>query len=153
MRGFRVRVPLEDEIVLDRLLDDAFAPGRSRTAPLSAARVRARVAWERPADGGLRGLALFGRLAETSLAVGMTALLFTATLGGVAPEAETVQSDGGSEYVTRVTAPLDERRFLRLLRIGRSAPVADDVDPATALRPDPTEGEPVVAPERQGLLR
>jgi hypothetical protein len=154
VRGFRTRVPLEDQVVLDRLLDDAFAPGRSRTVPISAARVRARVAWERPVDGGLRGLALFGRLAETSLAIGMTALLFTATLGGVAPTTETVQPEGGSEYVVRVSAPLDDMRFLRLLRIGRTAPVADDVDPATALRPDPTPDEPDDAlPERQGLLR
>lgn len=150
-------LPLEEQLDLDRLFDEAFASGRSRTAPISAARVRARVAWDRPqpASAGWRGVALLGRLGESSLALGLTAVLFVGALGGVTGQTETVQPEQGGEFVVRVSAPLDDTRFLRLLRIGRSAPVADDVDPATA--PPAVvadEGEPIAAVrERQGLLR
>lgn len=150
-------VPLEEQLDLDRILDDAFARGRLRTAPIAAARVRARVAWDRPkpASAGWRGVALLGRLGESSLAFGMTAILFVGALGGVTGQAETVQPERGGEFVVRVSMPLDETRFLRLLRIGRSAPVADDVDPATALRAlADDDGEPLsAAVQRQGLLR
>ena len=150
-------LPLEEQLDLDRLFDDAFAPGRARTAPISAARVRARLAWDRPpqANAGWRGVALLARLSESSLALGMTAILFVGALGGVAGQSETVQPEQGGEFVVRVSSPIDESRFLRLLRIGRTAPVADDVDPATALPAVVAdEGEQAaVLRERQGLLR
>lgn len=150
-------LPLEEQLDLDRLLDEAFASGRLRTAPVAAARVRARVAWDRPrpATAGWRGVALLGRLSESSLALGMTAVLFVGALGGVTAQTETVQTQQGGEFVVRVSAPLDDTRFLRLLRIGRSAPVADDVDPATALPAVVADDGETVATvrERQGLLR
>ena len=150
-------LPLEEQLDLDRILDDAFARGRARTAPIAAARVRARVAWDRPqpASPGWRAIALLGRLSESSLALGMTAILFVGALGGVTGQTETVQPEQGGEFVVRVSTPLDESRFLRLLRIGRTAPVADDVDPATALPAVVTDdGEPISAVvQRQGLLR
>ena len=150
-------LPLEEQLDLDRILDDAFARGRARTTPIAAARVRARVAWDRPqpASAGWRGVALLGRLSESSLALGMTAILFVGALGGVTGQTETVQPERGGEFVVRVSTPLDESRFLRLLRIGRTAPVADNVDPATALRVvADDDGEPISAvAQRQGLLR
>lgn len=153
----RKGLPLEDQIDLDRLLDEAFAPARSRTTPVSAARVRARVVWDRPqpVSAGWRGIALLGRLGESSLAVGLTAVLFVGALGGVTSQTETIQTEQGGEFTVRVSAPLDDMRFLRLLRIGRIAPVADNVDPATALPAAASDdGEPVAAlRELQGLLR
>jgi len=150
-------LPLAEQLDLDRLLDQAFAAGRSRKAPISAARVRARIAWDRPqpASPGWRAVGLLGRLSESSVALGMTAMLFVGALGGVGGQTETVQPEQGGEFVVRVSTPLDESRFLRLLRIGRSAPVADNVDPATALPAvESDEGESLaVLRERQGLLR
>ena len=150
-------VSLEDQLQLDRILDDAFAPGRARKAPIAAARVRARVVWDRPqpVSAGWRGVAILGRLGESSLALGMSVVIFVGALGGVTGHTETVQPEQGSEYVVRVSVPLDESRFLRLLRIGRAAPVADNVDPATALAAaEADEGESIAAlRERQGLLR
>lgn len=156
MSLFRRPLPLEEQVLLDRVLDDAFAPMRARTATIGAARVRARVAWDRPAPvgAGWRGVALLGRLGETSLALGATALIFVGTLGGVGTGHETVQPEAGGEYVVRVSAPLDEARFFRLVRIGWVAPAADDVDPATALRPEADDARPSAsARELQGLLR
>ena len=148
---------LEDQLQLDRILDDAFAPARARRAPIAAARVRARVSWDRPqpVSAGWRGVALLGRLGESSLALGMGVVIFVGALGGVTGQTETVQPEQGSEYVVRVSVPLDESRFLRLLRIGRAAPVADNVDPATALAAAETDdGEAISAVlQRQGLLR
>lgn len=150
-------VSLEEQLELDRILDEAFAPGRARKAPIAAARVRARVSWDRPkpVSAGWRGVAILGRLGESSLALGMTVVIFVGALGGVTGQTETVQPEHGSEYVVRVSVPLDESRFLRLLRIGRAAPVADDVDPATALPVAADDsGEPISAvAQRQGLLR
>ena len=148
-------MPLDDQISLDSLLDDAFAPARLRTAGISAARVRARVAWERdlPVSRGWRALSMLGRLGETSLAVGMTAILFAGSLGSLGGPTESAQPERGSEFVVRISAPLDESRFLRLLRLDRTAPVFDDLDPAMALTL-PVDDDPLVAQrERQGPLR
>lgn len=122
--------------MLDRLLDGAFAPARARSATISATRVRARVAWERetPVSRGWRAVALLGRLGEVSLGLGMTAILFAGTLGGLGRTTES-QPDRHSEQVVRVTAHLDESRLVRLLRLGRAVVVMDDFDPATALAP------------------
>ncbi|MGI8877708.1 MAG: hypothetical protein ACR2G8_03760 [Candidatus Limnocylindria bacterium] len=149
-------VRLEEQVVLDRLLDDAFAPGRSRRVPISAARVRARVAWQReaPESRGWRAVAWLGRLGETSLAVGMTALLFAGSLGGVGGQTEFLQPERGSEYVVRVVVPVDDSRLVRLLRLGLVAPGTDDVDAATVPTREADEGEPVITVrERGGLLR
>ncbi len=156
MSLLRRAVPLEEQIVLDRLLDDAFAPARSRTVTISAARVRARVAWEReaPVSARWRAVALLGRLGDGSLALGMTAILFAGSLGAVGGRTESVQPEHGSEYMVRVRAPLDDSTFLRLLRLGRAALLSDDNGRATALRPPEDEAESVMTiRERQGLRR
>ena len=154
MSLLRRSMPLEERIELDRLLDDAFAPARQRTAVISAARVRARVAWERevPVGRGWRAVGLLGRLGETSVAFGMAAILFAGSLGGVgvAPQpAEPEQRDG---FTVRVSAPLDEPRFLRMLRLGKTAPVPDDLDAATAHRLSIVEDAPQAPREPQGPL-
>ena len=156
MSLLRRSVPLGDRIELDRLLDDAFAPARLRTAGISAARVRARVAWERevPVGRGWRAVSLLGRLGETSLGLGLTAILFAGSLSGVGAATPPIEPEQRSEFTVRVSAPLDERRFLRMLRLGMAAPVVDDLDPATALRlPVADDDQPPAPREPQGMLR
>ena len=156
MSLLRRAVPLEDQLELDRLLDDAFAPARLRTAAISAARVRARVAWDRevPVSRGWRAVGLLGRLGEVSLGLGMAAILFAGSLGGVGEPAGSVPPERSSDFIVRVSPPLDDSRFLRLLRLGFSAPLFDDVDPATALKPPVLNDDHLLAQrERLGLLR
>ena len=135
MSLLRRSIPLEDRIELDRLLDDAFAPGRSRTATLSPARVRARVAWEReaPASRGWRAVALLGRLGEGSLALGLTAILLAGSVGGVGGVTESLEPEPVGGSVSIVRAPLDEPGFLRLLRLGAPVP-GPDLGRASAIR-------------------
>lgn len=152
MSLFRRAVTLEEQIALDRLLDDAFTPVRSRTVPLSAARVRARIAWERepPVSRGWRAVALVGRLGELSLGLGVSAMLFAGALGGLAVPAEPLPRQAG--HVVRITAELDESRVLRLLRLGRRVAIIDDFDPASALAPGADEGGLVRLIREQGRL-
>lgn len=154
MSLLRRAVPLEDQVALDRLLDDAFAPARTRTAGISAARVRARVAWEKevPVGRGWRAVSLLGRLGEVSLALGMTAILFAGSPGGLSGQTGSVRTDRGSEYVVRVTSLLDESRLVRLLRLGRAVAVVDDFDPATSLAPMAEAGGLVRLLREQGGL-
>jgi len=154
MSLLRRAVPLEDQVALDRLLDDAFAPGRTRTTGISAARVRARVAWERdvPVSRGWRAVSVLGRLGEASLGLGLTAILFVGSLGSVGAQPETIQPERGAGFMVRISAPLDESRFLRLLRLGHAAPVMDDLDPTIALAL-PVDDDPVAPRGRQGPLR
>lgn len=79
----RSRIPLEDRLLVDAALTEAFAPLRLRTANISAARVRAAVRWSRPAGPRLRGLALVARISELSVAAAISALLFGSTLAAV----------------------------------------------------------------------
>jgi hypothetical protein len=159
MRLTRGSVTLEDQITLDRALDLAFVRGRSRSAPLSAARVRARVAWVRPApvSAGWRGVTLLGRLGESSLALGLTAILFVGVAGGVTKTpAPADAGPAAAEARPRVTAPLEGARFLRWVRIGRSAPLNDSLDASTVAVPraaEAPEPEPASVSEQQRRLR
>lgn len=155
---FRRRLSLAEETALEAALDRAFATAREGSTVLSPARVRARVAWDRPRPpaAGWRGVLLLGRVAESSLAVGLTAMLFVATLGGLDARTETVQVEESGDFVVRVTAPLDDSRFLRLVRLGRAAPLVDDIDPAispAALQLANAETEPALPRELSQLLR
>ena len=154
MSLLRRAVPLEDQVALDRLLDDAFAPGRTRTTGISAARVRARVAWERddPVSRGWRTVSVLGRLGEASLGLGLTAILFVGSLGSVGAQPETIQPERGAGFIVRISAPLDDSRFLRLLRLGHAAPVMDYLDPTVVL-PPPVDDDPIMPRGRQGPLR
>lgn len=156
MSLLRRALPLDDQISLDSLLDDAFASGRTRTTGISAARVRARVAWERdvPVSRGWRAVSVLGRLGEASLGFGLTAILFVGSLGSASVKPETIQPERGGGFIVRISAPLDDSRFLRLVRLGLGAPLVDDVDPATALRqPVVDDDQRHVLRELQGLLR
>lgn len=160
MSLLRRSLPLEDRIELDRLLDDAFAPARSRSADISAARVRARVAWDRevPVGPGWRAVSLLGRLGEGSLGLGVAAMLFVGSLGGAGEPTGSVPLDRGSDFIVRVSAPLDESRFLRGLRLGRSAQVGDVLDATRTLPANESEPAEDVEPgrttgEQQGPLR
>lgn len=152
MSLFRRAVTLEEQIVLDHLLDDAFAPARARTVPLSAARVRARIAWERrpPVSRGWRAVALLGRLGEVSLGFGVSAMFFAGTLGGLAAPAEPLSRQPA--HAIRITAEHDESRLLRLLRLGHKVAVIDDFDPASAFAPRADEGGLVRLIREQGRL-
>lgn len=72
---------------LEAAIDDAFAPLRLRTAPVGPARARAAARWRRAdAPEGLGGLPFFARLSELSVAVAVTAFLFSGSLlSAVAP--------------------------------------------------------------------
>jgi len=160
MSLLRRSLPLKDQVELDRLLDDAFAPARLRTAGSSAARVRARLAWDReePVSRGWRAVSLLGRLGEASLGLGVAAILFVGSLGGAGEPTGSVLPDRGSDFIVRVSAPLDESRFLRGLRLGRTAPVGDVLDATRTLPVNESEPPEEVEPgrtarEQQGPLR
>ena len=78
-----VRLALEDRLVVDAALDEAFAPLRHRTTTIGAARVRAAARWTRPTPTPLRGLALLARIGELSMAAAISAFLFGASLAAV----------------------------------------------------------------------
>jgi hypothetical protein len=76
-------LPLDQRLPLDGLLDDAFAPLRSRTAAVGPARVRAAVRWSPPEPPALRGYALFVRISEFSVAAAISAFLFAGSVASV----------------------------------------------------------------------
>lgn len=77
----RSALPLDQRLPLDAALEDAFVPLRALTASVGAARVRAAVRWSSPATPPLRGLALFTRISELSLAAAISAFLFVGAVG------------------------------------------------------------------------
>jgi hypothetical protein len=81
------RLDLEDRLLLDAALDEAFAPLRARSAHVSAARVRATVRWTRPDPRAVHGFALLNRIGELSVAAAVSALLFGASLASLTPAA------------------------------------------------------------------
>lgn len=84
MRLFgRPRLALDDRLVVDAALDEAFAPLRATTANISAARVRAAVRWSRPEPARLAGIALLARIGEVSMAAVISALVFSGTLASL----------------------------------------------------------------------
>lgn len=138
MRVLR-REPLTfaEQLRLEAALDEAFAPLRDRRTSLSPARVRAAVRWEpghRETPPVWRGVALAGRLAESSLAVGLTALLFVATLGPLAEPTERPAPQIGPGVVQILDQAVDEHRVrMQSLRVHRPAPMVDVLDPSRPL--------------------
>ena len=115
MRLLRARhVDFAEQLRLEAALEEAFAPLRERRAHISPARVRAALRWERqpqPARPLWRGVALAGRLAETSLAAGMTAMLLVATLGPLAEEQTRIATRAvGPGVVHILDQAVDEHR-------------------------------------------
>lgn len=127
------RLTLAERLSVERALEAAFASYRARHTAVSPARVRAALRWDRAAaepSAAWRGVALVGRLAELPLAVGLTALVLTASLGGVVEPPAIVEEANAEATQVRVTARLEGERLLRWFRIGRAAVIADFVDPA-----------------------
>lgn len=138
-------LPLDEQIGLDRLLDDAFAAGRRRRAPIAAARVRARIAWERPREMGPagRGIALLGRMGQAPAAL---ALILALSAGASAGPEPSVDADGAPVATTArsVAREIDDFRLKRF-RVA-AVPAADDMlDPQS-----PPRG--VVSSEPDGRL-
>ncbi|MGH2450994.1 MAG: hypothetical protein ACRDGE_06960 [Candidatus Limnocylindria bacterium] len=126
-----------EQLRLEAALDEAFAPIRERRTNLSPARVRAALRWEprlREAPPVWRGVALAGRLAESSLAVGLTALIFVATLGPLADPETRPASQLGPGVVQILDQAVDEHRArMQSLRVYRPAPIVDVLDPSRPL--------------------
>lgn len=148
-------LPLEEQIGLDRLLDDAFAPGRRRHRSISAARVRARVAWDRPAEPTrlATGIALLSRMGQVPAAL----VLIAALAVGSSTGAESVQDGAPINGRDVIRGAVDEFRANRpaalpppdpvdVFRGNRPGPVAvpDDLEPETAGGPlvDDATSEP-----------
>lgn len=133
MKGARP-LTLEERLRCDAALASAFAPLRGRGTNVSPARVRAAVRWGL-GDGptALPWSAPIARLGELAAAVGMSALLFAATLGDIAHTSvvhETADVEVRALQSVRVTEPLEGARYIRWLRIDRDAPMEDRLDPS-----------------------
>ncbi|MBI3522568.1 MAG: hypothetical protein HY071_05630 [Chloroflexi bacterium] len=140
-RQRRGRMSLDEQLELEDLLDEAFAPLRGRVPAVSAARVRAAVRWTPAAPPRPRGfgwLLLLGRLAETSLALGLTAFVFIGTFGSAGiRESSNVEARSPAAQIVR---PLDQGP--RGGAQPRARRVTDDVDAAASLLDDfPTGGD------------
>jgi hypothetical protein len=77
------RLALEDRLVVDAALDEAFAPLRAQTANIGAARVRAAVRWSPPEPARLRGFPLLARIGELSMVAVISAFVFSASLASL----------------------------------------------------------------------
>jgi hypothetical protein len=131
---------LGERLEVEAALDVAFAPLRSRQTDLSARRVRAAVRWGRgapPAPSALAWSGAVARLSELSVAVGMFLVIFSAGVGPAVLPPETTsapsvqQIDEGIYPVPRVSAALEDERYIRWLRIDRYVPLQDWLDPST----------------------
>lgn len=84
MRLFgRPRLALGDRLAVDAALDEAFAPLRATTVPISAARVRAAARWRRPEPERLGRVSLLSRVGEISLAAVVSAFLFGSSIASL----------------------------------------------------------------------
>ena len=94
----RVHLDFSDRLIVDAALDEAFAPLRTRTATIGAARVRAAARWTHPAATPLGGLALLARLGPLSVAAVISAFLFGAQIASLssAPAAPGISEDAVS---------------------------------------------------------
>lgn len=135
-RGGRA-LPLQERLVLDSVLDEAFAPLRLTGASIAPARVRAAVRWTPVTPPPLRGPALLSRAGELATAVAAAAFVFTASLAPIGASGTDLPAAGRSG----ATAVADEVRvapglsldrqetFVRWLRVGRSVAANDLIDP------------------------
>lgn len=132
------KLELDQRLVLDSALADAFAPLRERTANVSAARVRAAVRWSAPEPRPLRGLALLTRVSELTVAAAISAFLFAGTVASVSatPPMPDVSHDAAvsGEWVLNgrnaLQRPIDSRATDYRTTVGDLAANA-----ATARRP------------------
>jgi anti-sigma factor RsiW len=141
----RCAVALRDAIATGVALDRAFAGLRARYTRIAPGRVHLalRPAPARPAAlGGLRGqlASLFGataRLAEATVALGVAAfILSSAVVADVAPQDAPAPSSHKSDGVSAgVSNAFDDPQvFFRWVRLGRYAPINDQIDPSAGGR-------------------
>lgn len=148
----RERLPFGEQLRLESALDEAFVPLREARTTLSPARVRAAVRWQRERDAAppvWRGVALAGRLAESSLALGLTGLLFVATLGPLGEEPRSRQAPFNPSFVQILDQAVDEQRMqVRSALPYRPPPRVDLLDPSRLpVTPDgpPAASRPTLA--------
>lgn len=127
---------LGERLEVEAALNDAFAPLRARRAELSPLRVRAAVRWGRGAapPKGLPWAAAASRLSELSVAVGMSAMVFIAAFSPAPAPAADARVDEAKDPaiypVPHVSAPVDDARYIRWLRLDRYVAVQDWLDPS-----------------------
>ncbi len=152
----RDRMTLTEQLELEDLVVDAFGPLRARRTTVSPARVRAVVRWQHEAEPArLRGFALFSRLAESSLALALTAFVFAGSVGAPARPSQDISVEpgaDGAEPRVHVSRPLDDEAFIRWVRIGRSGRIFDDLDPSGGVQQVHADdgAAPAVITERRG---
>lgn len=123
---------LDDRLLMDAALEEAFAPLRSRTSTVGATRVRAAVRWTRPEPRPVRGVALIGRIGELSLAAVVSAFLFGASITSLVPvPGSDGQGDPSRDAVsagqwmlngrTALQRPIDSRATDYLTTVGELA--------------------------------
>jgi hypothetical protein len=128
---------LAERLEVEAAIDAAFEPLRARRAGVGPARVRAAVRWGRgTAPVPVPWAAAIARLSELGVAVGMSAFIFTASLGSIpvrdgavpATVSDAIVSEGIA--VPRVTKPLEDERYIRWLKLDRPVPMEDRLDPS-----------------------
>jgi len=112
---------LRDAGAVDAALKQAFAPLRARRATLAPGRVRIAVGPPRrdPRSGWLRAPAFFARIAEISVALGVT--LFAVTGPAEVPQAAAPQPRSVIREYFRAQPPFDEVDYFRWVRLARPA--------------------------------
>lgn len=124
---------LAERLEIGSIVEDAYAPLRSRRAELSPLRVRAAVRWGRGAPpSAARWSRTVSRLSELSVAVGMSVMVFVAAFSpsparSVVPAVDEARDPAYA--VPRVTVPLEDAQYIRWLRLDRYVPVQDWLDP------------------------
>ena len=110
---------LRDAVAVDAALKRAFAPLRARRTALAPGRVRMAVGPRLldPRSGWLRAPALLARVAEVSVALGVT--LFVITGSVEAPQAAAPQPRSVIREYFRSLPPFDEVGYFRWLRLAR----------------------------------
>ena len=154
-RCYRCGEALRDTVATHVALDRAFAPLRAAHTMVAPGRVRLAV---RPAPAHPAGFAvLFGaarRLAEATVALGMSAFILSSAVTDrvPAPEAPSSVQHAGNATVHVSRNVDDSQYFFRWVRIGRYAVIDDLLDPSVGLpRADDDAGTP--EPVRQSAPR
>jgi hypothetical protein len=147
MKG-RNALTLGERLEVEAALEAAFAPLRERRTDLSPLRVRAALRWgrglEREAPSAVRWSGAVRRLSELSVAVGMSVLIFGASLGPAVPAgrdrpepiAATAVRSAGPSIEEQVEIHATRVEWLDALRARieaiRAATINDLLDPSVA---------------------
>jgi anti-sigma factor RsiW len=153
-RCARCATTLRDYVATSVALDRAYAPLRAHATRISPARVHLAMRIPEPVPATARFSRITARITEFGLAAAVTAFAFVGS-ASVAPQHAIVDEAATPEAVspTHVTSGGDDQYFLRWLRLGRYAPVADTLDPAVSPSVYGDDIGPVTKPERAGLVR